>query len=103
PLVPARSRFVPLPATAQAGHEHDPARYRAAAIDLPNGRVSVPMEPLPGHRAAVRVMLNGAGPFLFAIETGASMVTITERTAQAAHLTGSPADSATTRHWPGGV
>jgi predicted aspartyl protease len=94
---------MPAPVRAQAGHEHDPARYRAAAIDLPNDRASVPMEPLPGHRAAVRVMVNGAGPFLFAVETGASMVTITERAAREAHLVASQADSATTRHWPGGV
>jgi hypothetical protein len=61
------------------------------------------MEQLPGHRATVRVMVNGEGPFVFAIETGASMVTITERAAAAAHLVGPPADSSTMRHWPGGV
>ena len=46
----------------------------------------VPLTLVDEYRAAVPVMINGHGPYLFAVETGAPIVLITERTATAAGL-----------------
>ncbi|MEO8449245.1 MAG: aspartyl protease family protein [Gemmatimonadota bacterium] len=71
------------------------------AIDMAMPRVVVPLELVLGGRAAVRAMVNGYGPFLFAIETGSPFVVVTERTAGAAHLTKPGLQS---HHpWPGGT
>ncbi len=74
-------------AQSHSGGGTSASPFTPRAIDMPASRIDVPMELVQGSRATVRVMVNSVGPFLFAIETGAPVVMITERIATAAHLT----------------
>ncbi|HYL57051.1 MAG TPA: aspartyl protease family protein [Gemmatimonadales bacterium] len=59
-------------------------------VDLPVQGATVPLHLIMQDRATVEVMVNGRGPFVFAIETGAPIVLVTERMATELHL---PADN----------
>ena len=91
----------PQPMLAQHGLPSSTA-LGPSSIVLPAGRVVVPLDLVLGGRAAIHVMVNGRGPFLFAIETGAPIVIVTARTAAAAHIV--PAAHQVDPHirWPGG-
>ena len=83
----ATTRFAAYPELLAAQHVLSPALpLGPETIVMPARSVVIPMELVLGGRAAVRVMLNGRGPFLLAIETGAPIVIVTERAAQAAHI-----------------
>ena len=62
-------------------------------VDLPVQGATVPLRLIMQDRATVDVMVNGRGPYVFAIETGAPIVLVTERLATALHL---PADNPST-------
>jgi len=59
-------------------------------VDLPAQGATVPLRLIMQDRATVEVMVNGRGPYVFAIETGAPIVLVTERLAIGLHL---PADN----------
>ena len=61
--------------------------FRPKQVDLHGARVEVPMQLLSGGRATVKVMVNGRGPFTFAVETGAPFVMVTAEHADAMGLT----------------
>src|SRR5690242_10352840 len=75
---------------ATNGQAQLPATIKAREVVLPPRGANVPMQVLPGARAAVRVMVNGHGPYLFALETGSPIVVVTERVAAEAGLPTSP-------------
>src|SRR5689334_9020055 len=59
-------------------------------VDLPAQGAPVPLRLIMQDRATVEVMVNGRGPYVFAIETGAPIVLVTERLATGLRL---PADN----------
>ena len=59
-------------------------------VDIKGGRTEVPMQLLGGGRATVKATVNGRGPFVFAIETGAPFVMVTADRAAAMALTQAP-------------
>lgn len=73
------------------------------SLTLRNARAEAPLELVLGGRAAVRAMLNGHGPFLLAIETGAPLVLVTERTATAARISFRPNQVDPHIRWPSGA
>ena len=50
-------------------------------LTVHDSATTVPLTLLHGSRAAVQVMINGRGPYLFAIETGAPLVLISSKLA----------------------
>ena len=64
--------------------------FAPGRVDLPVQGATVPLRLSMQDRATVEVMVNGRGPYRFAIETGAPIVLVTERLATALQL---PADN----------
>ena len=62
-------------------------------LDLPAEGVTVPLHLLMGSRATVDVIVNGRGPYVFAIETGAPVIVLTDKLAADLHLATSAAPS----------
>lgn len=88
---------------ATAGAAHAQPSFAPRAVEMPGARVEVPMELVQGARATVRAMVNGHGPFVFAIETGAPMVIVTDRLAAAIGLPTTPEHEGASVHGAGSI
>jgi hypothetical protein len=80
--------LAPGPAIAQ--QRLSASAFAPKRVDLPVQGATVPLRLIMQDRATVDVMVNGRGPYVFAIETGAPIVLVTERLATALRL---PADN----------